>query len=144
MRLSTKAQYAVRALVDLSMNSAGRPVALKDIARREDIPLNYLEQLFNRLKKGDLVRSVRGPGGGYVLARKGERIPVSEIVTTVEEPLNPVACLDESGSGCSRAARCVTYDLWKELGDTIHKFLSSKTLEDLVREAADKTPGIER
>lgn len=137
MRLSTKAQYAVRALVDLSLNSAGRPVALREISLREEIPLNYLEQLFNRLKNGNIVTSVRGPRGGYLLARGAFQILLSEIVMTVEESLNPVACLDGSG-GCSRATQCVTYDVWKELGKTIRNFLDSITLEDLTRKAADK------
>src|SRR5574340_1310917 len=107
MRLSTKAQYAVRAMVDLSLHSEGRPVSLKEISRREDIPLNYLEQLFNRLKRGNIVASVRGPGGGYILARQSSQILVGEIVATVEEPLNPVACLDGGSAACARISRCV-------------------------------------
>jgi Rrf2 family transcriptional regulator, iron-sulfur cluster assembly transcription factor len=138
MRLSTKAQYAVRALVDLSLNSDGRPVTLKEIARREEIPLNYLEQLFFRLKKGAIVSSVRGPGGGYVLARLGSLIRVGEIIATVEEPLNPVACLDEGDSSCTRVSRCVTHNVWKGLGERIRGFLDSITLEDLTIEARDK------
>lgn len=138
MRLSTKAQYAVRAMVDLSLYSAGRPVALKEISRREEIPLNYLEQLFYRLKKGNIVESVRGPGGGYILARGSSHILVGDIVTTVEEPLNPVACLDEGSKVCSRISRCVTHDVWKGLGERIKGFLDSITLEDLTREAAGK------
>ncbi|KAF0221499.1 MAG: Rrf2 family transcriptional regulator iron-sulfur cluster assembly transcription [Geobacteraceae bacterium] len=135
MRLSTKAQYAVRAMVDLSLNSAGRPVSLKEISRREEIPLNYLEQLFYRLKKGNIVESVRGPGGGYILARGSSHILVGDIVATVEEPLNPVACLDEGSEVCSRISRCVTHDVWKGLGERIRGFLDSITLEDLTREA---------
>ena len=138
MRLSTRAQYAVRALVDLSLNSDGRPVALKEIAQREDIPLNYLEQLFFRLKKGAIVASVRGPGGGYVLARTGSLIRVGEIIATVEEPLNPVACLDEGDTSCTRVARCVTHNVWKGLGERIRGFLDSITLEDLAMEARGK------
>lgn len=138
MRLSTKAQYAVRALVDLSLNSDGRPVTLKDIARREEIPLNYLVQLFFRLKKGSIVSSVRGPGGGYVLARMGSLIRVGEIIATVEEPLNPVACLDEGDSSCTRVAHCVTHNVWKGLGERIRGFLDSITLEDLAMEARAK------
>lgn len=138
MRLSTKAQYAVRALVDLSLHSGGRPVALKEIARREDIPLNYLEQLFFRLKKGEIVTSVRGPGGGYVLARASALIRVGEIVATVEEPLNPVACLDGEESCCSRVAQCVTHNVWKGLGERIRGFLDSINLEDLTLEARER------
>ena len=119
MRLSTRAQYAVRAMVDLALFSDGRPVNLKEIAQREEIPLNYLEQLFFRLKKGNIVTSVRGPGGGYVLAREGSEIKVGEIVTAVEEPLNPVNCLDVGAEPCPRLSRCVTHTVWKDLGERI-------------------------
>jgi len=138
MRLSTKAQYAVRALVDLSLHSGGKPVALKEIARREDIPLNYLEQLFFRLKNGSIVASVRGPGGGYMLARSASRIKIGEIIATVEEPLNPVACLDGNATSCSRVSQCVTHNVWKALGDKIRGFLDSICLEDLTREAQER------
>ena len=138
MRLSTKAQYAVRALVDLSLHSGGKPVALREISQREDIPLNYLEQLFLRLKNGRIIESVRGPRGGYVLARSSSLIRISEIVATVEEPLNPVSCLDEKEGTCSRGARCVTHNVWKGLGERIRGFLDSINLEDLTREAREK------
>ncbi|HEY6007243.1 MAG TPA: Rrf2 family transcriptional regulator [Geobacteraceae bacterium] len=135
MRLSTRAQYAVRAMVDLALFSDGRPVNLKEIAQREEIPLNYLEQLFFRLKKGNIVTSVRGPGGGYVLAREGSEIKVGEIVTAVEEPLNPVNCLDAGAEPCPRLSRCVTHTVWKNLGERIRGFLDSIDLEELTREA---------
>lgn len=135
MRLSTKAQYAVRAMVDLTLFSGGRPVSLKEISQREEIPLNYLEQLFFRLKKGNIVKSVRGPGGGYILARQSSQIRVGEIVTTVEEPLNPIACLDEGASSCTRLTQCVTHTVWKGLGEKIKGFLDSINLEDLAMEA---------
>lgn len=136
MRLSTRAQYAVRAMVDLALYSDGHPVSLKEISRREDIPLNYLEQLFFRLKNGGIVASVRGPGGGYVLARESSGIKVGEIVSTVEEPLSPLACLDDGASGCDRPSRCVTHGIWQGLGERIRGFLDSITLADLVRDAA--------
>ncbi|WP_298266614.1 Rrf2 family transcriptional regulator [Geobacter sp.] len=135
MRLSTRAQYAVRAMVDLSLHSGGRPVALRDIAEREDIPLNYLEQLFNRLRRGRIVESVRGPGGGYLLARESAAIRVGEIVATVEEPLTPVSCMDEKKGGCTRPEACTTHNVWQMLGERIRGFLDSITLEDLTREA---------
>jgi Rrf2 family iron-sulfur cluster assembly transcriptional regulator len=138
MRLSTKAQYAVRALVDLSLHSEGRPVALREISRREEIPLNYLEQLFLRLKKGHIIESVRGPGGGYLLARDSAEISISDIVATVEEPLNPVSCLDEAEGPCSRGNRCVTRNVWKGLGERIRGFLDSISLDELTREAREK------
>lgn len=140
MRLSTKAQYAVRALVDLSLHSEGRPVTLREIARREDIPLNYLEQLFFRLKRGGIVASVRGPGGGYVLARESALIRVSEIVLTVEEPLNPVACLDGDAAPCAKVSRCITHNVWKGLGERIKGFLDSISLAELTLEARGRLP----
>ena len=136
MRLSTRAQYAVRAMVDLSLHSGdGRPVALRDIARRENISLSYLEQLFNRLKNGGIVASVRGPGGGYLLARQRSLINVGEIVAMVEEPLVPVSCQDERGGGCTKMSPCVTHNVWTALGERIRGFLTSITLEDLASEA---------
>ena len=135
MRLSTRAQYAVRAMVDLSLNSEGRPVTLREIAQREEIPLNYLEQLFFRLKKGNIVTSVRGPGGGYVLARDSVTIKVGEIVAAVEEPLNPVNCLDVGADPCPRLSRCVTHSVWRDLGERIRGFLDSINLDELTREA---------
>ena len=135
MRISTKAQYAVRAMVDLAVHSHGRPVSLREISQREEIPLNYLEQLFFRLKKGEIVASVRGPGGGYILARSSALIRVSEIVATVEEPLNPVSCLDDGGVACHRLSRCVTHNVWQGLGERIRGFLDAISLEELTREA---------
>jgi Rrf2 family transcriptional regulator, iron-sulfur cluster assembly transcription factor len=134
VRLSAKAQYAVRALVDLSLHSGGKPVSLREISAREEIPLSYLEQLFLRLKNGQIITSVRGPGGGYILARSSAEISVSDIVASVEEPLDPVSCLDEK-SPCSRGGRCVTRNVWKGLGERIRGFLDSINLEDLTREA---------
>lgn len=140
MRLSTRAQYAVRAMVDLAIHSQGKPVSLKEIARREDIPLNYLEQLFLRLKRGNIVRSVRGPGGGYIIARQSSQIMIGEIVATVEEPLNPVSCLDEGSAACTKVSRCVTHDIWKGLGERIRGFLDSISLEEAV-EAQERLSG---
>ena len=138
MRLSTRAQYAVRAMVDLALYSNDKPVSLKEIAQREEIPLSYLEQLFFRLKNGGIVTSIRGPGGGYILARSSAMIKVGEIVTTVEEPLSPVACMDEGSDGCAKKSRCVTHNIWKGLGERIRGFLDAITLEDLTVEARGK------
>ena len=141
MRMSTRAQYAVRAMVDLSLYSGGKPVSMKEIAKREEIPLDYLEQLFHRLKKGKILKAVRGPSGGYLLARESTEIKIGEIVELVEEPLNLVTCLDDGGVNCSRTASCVTQSVWKELGDMIRVFLDSKSLEDLTRQARGKIRG---
>lgn len=135
LRLSTKGQYAVRAIVSLACHSGENPVTLKDISFEEGISLSYLEQLFVKLRKGKIVKSVRGPGGGYVLAKPASSISVGEIITVVEEPMNPVACLDDDSAGCERSTRCTTQRVWKCLADKITEFLNSVSIEDLSREA---------
>jgi len=137
MLLTRKAQYAVQALVDLSCHAQGKPVALKDIAHREGIPLPYLEQLFFRMKKGLLVSAVRGPGGGYLLARHASTIRIGDIIAIVEEPLRPVACMDERKE-CEREILCAAHGVWHDLGNRIADFLNGITLEDLVREAGQR------
>ena len=139
MRLSTKGQYAVRAMVSLVCHSNGRPTTLKDISDSEGISLPYLEQLFVKLRKGNIVKSVRGPGGGYVLARPASEIKVGEVITVVEESLNPVACLDQDPALCTRTNKCVTQRVWKGLGEKMKEFLDSITIEDLSREAKQIT-----
>jgi Rrf2 family iron-sulfur cluster assembly transcriptional regulator len=133
MRLSTKGRYAVMAMADLAKRSEGdRAVTLADIARRQDISLPYLEQLFARLRRRGLVKSVRGPGGGYRLARAADQTPVAEIVTAVDEPLEAVRC-GSGPVGCMPGGvRCLTHDLWDDLGRHIHDYLASVTLEDVI------------
>lgn len=133
MRMSTKAQYAVRALVSLNLTSTGAPVSIKEISTRENISLNYLEQLFVKLRRGEIVKSVRGPGGGYLLARPAAEIRVDEIIDTVEETLVPVSCMDADGS-CKCNSECATQSVWQGLGNQIRSFLSSMTLEDLTKD----------
>lgn len=137
MRMSTKAQYAVRAMVSLNLHADGLPVSIRDIASREDISLTYLEQLFVKLRRGAIVKSVRGPGGGYVLARPAAEIRVDEIIDSVEETLVPVSCMDEKGR-CGCADLCVTQSVWHGLGQRIRTFLASITLEDLTAEASNR------
>jgi len=141
MRLTTKGQYAVRAMVKLASHRGGEPVSLKDISREEGISLAYLEQLFLKLRKGDIVRSVRGPGGGYVLARAAVDISVGDVISVVEEPLNPVACLDDDVEACTRADNCITQGIWKGLGDRIKGFLNSISVEDLLSELEEARGG---
>ena len=132
MRLSTKGRYAVMAMVDLALQSDGSPVALADIAKRQDISLSYLEQLFAKLRRGGLVNSVRGPGGGYRLARRRGDIRVSDIVLAVDEPIKATRCKPDSPIGCTRSqGRCQTHDLWEELGRHIYLFLNSVSLADV-------------
>ena len=137
MRMSTKAQYAVRAMVNLNLHSEGQPVSLRDISLRESISLTYLEQLFVKLRRGEIVKSVRGPGGGYLLARPAKDIQVDEIIDSVEESLVPVSCMDQK-KGCACDDQCVTHNVWHGLGEKIRQFLSSITLDDLTTEAKSK------
>ncbi len=137
MRLSTKAQYAVRAMVSLNLNSDGAPMTIRDISARESISLTYLEQLFVKLRRGKIVKSVRGPGGGYVIARPAEQIQVDQIIDSVEETLVPVSCMEEDGT-CACTDQCITHTVWQGLGEKIRAFLSSITLEDLTREARER------
>jgi Rrf2 family iron-sulfur cluster assembly transcriptional regulator len=132
MRLSTKGRYAVMAMVDLAHHSHGHPVALADIAERQEISLSYLEQLFARLRKGGLVKSVRGPGGGYLLALPAESTRISDVILAVDEPIRTTRCAGGSPAGCRlNRSRCLTHDLWEELGNQIHLYLNSVTIADV-------------
>lgn len=142
MKLSTKGRYAVMAMVDLAANSSGKPVALADVADRQEISLSYLEQLFGKLRKGGLVKSVRGPGGGYLLARTADDTRVSDIILAVDEPIKATRCTPGSPAGCqSNKSRCLTHDLWEELGNQIYLYLSSVTLQDVVEKRVLGTSG---
>jgi Rrf2 family iron-sulfur cluster assembly transcriptional regulator len=143
MRLSTKGRYAVMAMADLAKNSRGlsgegdgavRAVSLAEIAQRQEISLSYLEQLFARLRKGGLVMSVRGPGGGYRLAKGAHETVVADIVLAVDEPIRATRCVGHSSpKGCMMAGeRCITHNLWEDLGDEIHRYLAGVSLEDVV------------
>jgi Rrf2 family transcriptional regulator, iron-sulfur cluster assembly transcription factor len=133
MRLSTKGRYAVMAMADLAGHENGRAVSLADIARRQEISLSYLEQLFAKLRRHGLVKSVRGPGGGYRLSRPADELRVADIILAVDEPIRATRCVPGM-KGCMTASiRCVTHDLWEELGQQIHVFLSSISLADVVQ-----------
>ncbi|MDP6588111.1 MAG: Rrf2 family transcriptional regulator [Alphaproteobacteria bacterium] len=136
MKLGTKGRYAVMAMVDLAnstvLDSKNGPVTLSDIADRQEISLSYLEQLFSKLRKNGLVKSIRGPGGGYMLARGADQLRISDIVMAVDEPIRATRCHPLSGSGCMPdGGRCVTHDLWQELSNHIYLFLNTVTLEDV-------------
>jgi len=131
MKLSTKGRYAVMAMADLAEASSDGPVTLSDIASRQSISLSYLEQLFAKLRRADIVASVRGPGGGYRLGRNAEEIRVSDIIMAVDEPLRATRC--SQAKGClADGKRCITHDLWDELSRHIYLFLNSITLEDVL------------
>jgi Rrf2 family transcriptional regulator, iron-sulfur cluster assembly transcription factor len=133
LKLSTKGRYAVMAMVDLAESSKDRPVALADIADRQEISLSYLEQLFGKLRKGGLVRSVRGPGGGYLLARTAQETRVADVILAVDEPIRATRCKSGSPKGCkANQGRCQTHELWEELGNQIYLYLASVSLADVV------------
>lgn len=144
MRLSTKGRYAVMAMADLASQPGERPVALADIAVRQEISLSYLEQLFGRLRKGGLVKSVRGPGGGYLMARSAGQTRISDIILAVDEPIQATRCTPGSPAGChnNRRGRCLTHDLWEELGNQIYLYLSSVSLEQIINRSILGTSGI--
>ena len=135
MRLSTKGRYAVMAMADLARNGADRAVSLAEIATRQEISLSYLEQLFARLRKSGLVKSVRGPGGGYRLAREACETAVAEIVLAVDEPIRATRCVGAgSPKGCMiKGERCITHHLWEDLGQEIHRYLASVSLDDVIQ-----------
>lgn len=132
MKLGTKSRYAVMAMVDLCKEGGPGPVCLADISERQDISLAYLEQIFARLRRAGLVDSARGPGGGYSLSRPAETIRVADIITAADEPIKVTRCHTGGAAGClASRARCVTHDLWDEMGRQIHLFLSSISLADV-------------
>jgi len=130
MRLTTKGRYAVTAMLDVALYSENGPVSLSDISERQDISLSYLEQLFSKLRRGELVSSVRGPGGGYQLARQLEDICVAEIVDAVNESVDATLC--NGDNNCQHGHACLTHNLWDDLSHQIHDFLSNISLKDLV------------
>ena len=145
MKLSTKGRYAAMAMVDLAMHSDGKPVSLADIADRQEISLSYLEQLFAKLRRGGLVKSVRGPGGGYLLAHSDQETRMSDIILAVDEPIHATRCTPGQPFGCrSNKSRCTTHDLWEELGNQIYLYLSSVTVADVVNRRVLGTSGLIR
>jgi Rrf2 family iron-sulfur cluster assembly transcriptional regulator len=138
MRLSTRGRYAVMAMVEMAAregpdqpSAPARPVTLAEIAAAQQLSLAYLEQLFARLRRAGLVASARGPGGGYRLARPPAAIPIAEVVEAADEPISATRC-EQGGPGCLAGDRCLTHDLWAELGDQIRLFLGGMSLADVV------------
>jgi Rrf2 family iron-sulfur cluster assembly transcriptional regulator len=142
MRLTTKGRYAVTAMLDLAIHQGQGPIALADIAHRQGISLSYLEQLFAKLRRSALVSSVRGPGGGYNLARPASEIHVAEVITAVDENVDTTRC---GGAGnCHNGEPCLTHDLWMDLSQRIHEYLNRISLQQLVdrRDALAPTPEV--
>ena len=132
MLLSTKGRYAVMAIVEVAKQSNSAPISLAGIADRLELSLAYLEQLFMKLRRNGLVRSVRGPGGGYVLGRDADKISIGEIMAAVDEPVKMTRCREESSAGCVPGGRCSTHYLWDALGTHIQQFLAAVTLADVL------------
>ena len=130
MRLTTKGRFAVTAMLDLALRGNKGPVTLAGISERRDISLSYLEQLFSRLRRNELVESVRGPGGGYYLAKKLDEVSVADIIRAVDEPIDATQCGGKEN--CHDEHRCLTHDLWTGLNAHIYDYLDSVTLATLV------------
>jgi Rrf2 family transcriptional regulator, iron-sulfur cluster assembly transcription factor len=140
MRLTTKGRFAVTAMLDLAMHGGKRPVTLAGISQRQSISLSYLEQLFGKLRRHTLVDSVRGPGGGYTLARGLDKMSVADIITAVDEPLDATQCGGKEN--CRDEGRCMTHDLWATLNDKMYEYLDSVKLSDLVAQQAERKEGV--
>ncbi len=130
MRLTTKGRYAVTAMLDLAIHEDSGPISLADISQRQEISLSYLEQLFSKLRKNNLVSSVRGPGGGYELRSSADAIYIAQIIDAVNESLDTTRC--QGAGDCQGGEICLTHYLWKDLSEQIHDFLSNISLADLV------------
>ena len=133
MKLTSKGRYAVMAMADLAKNDAKKPTSLSEISLRQGISLSFLEQLFLRLKKNNLVLSSRGSHGGYVLSRSPEEIKLSSIIHAVDEEIKTVKCKRESKKGCNgKSIKCITHDLWDDLESHINNFFERNTLKDII------------
>lgn len=142
MRLSTKGRYAVTAMMDLALHDQSGPVTLAEISQCQDISLSYLEQLFAKLRRGGLVEGVRGPGGGYRLARKPEEITVADIVCAVDEHVDATRCGGQED--CHNGRRCLTHELWADLSSQIHTFLSGINLAQFVERPSVREVAVEQ
>jgi len=143
VKLGTRGRYAVMAMVDLARQGNDNPVPLAEIAERQEISLSYLEQLFAKLRRGGLVSSVRGPGGGYRLAHDPDQMRISDIILAVDERIHAVRCTPGEAIGCrGDRSRCLTHDLWEELSNQIHLYLSSVSLGDVCEKRVLGTSGL--
>jgi Rrf2 family iron-sulfur cluster assembly transcriptional regulator len=132
MKLSTRGRYAVMAMTDLASRPERHPISVGEIAERQNISPTYLEQIFGRLRKSGLLTSVRGPGGGFSLAHEPGDIRISDIILAVDEPMKVTRCDAGTPRGCLKTGRCLTHDLWAELGQHLYLFLSSVSLDDVI------------
>ena len=133
MKLTSKGRYAVMAMADLAKNHNPRPVPLNEISLRQGISVLYLEQLFLKLRRNNLVRSTRGQSGGYVLSQSPDQIKLSNIISAVNEEVKTLKCNKNSKKGCNhKSIKCITHNLWDELGEHINLFFEQKSLEDVL------------
>ena len=139
MRLTTKGRFAVTAMIDVAMHGRNNPVTLSAVSERQKISLSYLEQLFGKLRRHALVDSVRGPGGGYNLARDAETISVADVILAVDEPIDATQC--GGLENCQDDHRCMTHELWSGLNTPIFSYLRSVTLAELVRQQETRARG---
>ena len=140
LRLSTKGQYGVRAMFEIANGYPDKPVTIKEISEKQAVSVAYLEQILNKLRNGGLIKSIKGPGGGYILSKKPENISISAILKELEGPVAITSCQTEEG--CIRVDGCVTYALWKSLGEKIEGFLDTVSLKDLITGALfERTAG---
>lgn len=137
LRLSTKGRYGVRALFEIAGGYPSDPVTIKEISEKQAISVPYLEQILNKLRKAGFIKSIKGPGGGYILGRKPENISIGEIVKVFEGPVAIASCLDPK-KGCVRVDICIAYLLWRSLGEKIEGFLNTITLKDLISETFEQ------
>jgi Rrf2 family iron-sulfur cluster assembly transcriptional regulator len=141
MRLTTKGRFAVTAMIDLALRQGTGPVTLAGISQRQAISLSYLEQLFGKLRRHEIVESIRGPGGGYSLARKADQVTVADIIIAVDEPLDATQCGGKEnchGADAATGARCMTHELWATLNEKMVDYLDSVSLQDLVDQQKHK------
>ncbi len=142
MKLSAKGRYAVIALADLASIESTRPITLAEIAERQEISLSYLEQLFAKLRRHGVVKGVRGPGGGYSLARSASQTSIADIILAVDENIDTTACKNGTNLNCKgKTGKCLAHDLWNELGQHIYLFLNSITLDDVLQRRVVGTAG---
>lgn len=132
MKISTKGRYALRLMIDIAMHEGGEPIRIKDISKRQEVSEKYLEQIIAILNKAGYVRSIRGPRGGYLLARQPKDYTAGMILRLTEGSMAPVSCLEFEENDCTRQEQCATLELWKRLDTAIREVVDSVTLEDLV------------
>jgi len=139
LKITTKGRYAIRAILDLAYHSRGEPIPISNVAVRQEISQTYLEHLFGKLRKAELVKSIRGPGGGYLLAKPMDKISVRDVFMAVGESVTPVECvaIDGDHSACNKVDQCISLLLWRKLAKSIVETLDSITLADLCSESKE-------